>query len=59
LLRGSCSSDASPLVNNSPEAITSIYDPISSHIPIKMKEKAWRGEFTDLNLLLKSAPRAC
>jgi hypothetical protein len=38
LLRGSCSSDASPLVSNSPEAITSIYDPISSHIPIKMKE---------------------
>ena len=57
LLRGSCSYDASPLVSNSPEpeAITSIYDPISSHIPIKMKEKAWRGEFTDLNLLLKSA----
>jgi hypothetical protein len=57
LLRGSCSSDASPLVNISPEpeAITSIYDPISSHIPIKMKEKAWRGEFTYLNLLLKSA----
>jgi hypothetical protein len=56
-LRGSCSSDASPLVSNSPEpeAITSIYDPISSNIPIKMKEKAWRGEFTDLNLLLKSA----
>ena len=41
--------------SNSPEAITSIYDPISSHIPIKMKEKAWRGEFTYLNLLLKSA----
>ena len=57
LLRGSCSSDASPLVRNSPEpeAITSIYDPISSHIPITMKEKAWRGEFTVLNLLLKSA----
>ena len=52
LLRGSCSSGASPLVSNSPEAITSIYDPISSHIPIKMKEKAWRGEFTDLNLLI-------
>jgi hypothetical protein len=48
---------ASTLVNISPEpeAITSIYDPISSHIPINMKEKAWRGEFTDLNLLLKSA----
>jgi hypothetical protein len=23
-----------------------------------MKEKAWRGEFTDLNLLLKSAPES-
>ena len=57
LLRGFCSYDASPFVSNSPEpeAITSIYDPISSHTPIKMKEKAWRGEFTDLNLLLKSA----
>jgi hypothetical protein len=36
-------SDASPLVSNFPEAITRIYDPISSHIPIRMKEKAWRG----------------
>ena len=54
LLRGSCSYDASPHVSNSPEpeAINSIYDPISSHIPIKMKEKAWRGEFTDLNCCL-------
>ena len=43
LLWGSCSSDASPLVSNFPEAITRIYDPISSHIPIRMKEKAWRG----------------
>jgi hypothetical protein len=28
---------------------------LSDHIPIKMKEKAWRVEFTDLKLLLKSA----
>jgi hypothetical protein len=43
LLRGSCSSDASSPVSNSPEAITSIYDPISSHIPIRMKESMERG----------------
>lgn len=55
LIREYCSSDASPIVNNSPVAIASVYDPISSHIPIKMKEKAWRGEFMDLDLLLKSA----
>jgi hypothetical protein len=33
----------------------SVFDPISSHIPVKIKERVWAGEFTDLNLLLKSA----
>jgi hypothetical protein len=25
----------------------SIFDPISSHIPLKLKEKAWKGDFID------------
>lgn len=31
-----------------------VFDHISSHIPIKIKEKVWEGEFIDFNLLLKS-----
>jgi len=33
----------------------SICDPISSHNPLKVKEKAWKGDFIDFHLLLKSA----
>jgi hypothetical protein len=29
-------------------------DPISAHIPLKMKEKIWAGEYIDLYVLLKS-----
>ncbi|VDI75517.1 Hypothetical predicted protein [Mytilus galloprovincialis] len=43
------------LVNHIPESIPSIFDPIGAHIPIKIKEKIWRGEFLHLCLLLKSA----
>ena len=42
-------------VNQSPNLIPSVFDPISSHIPVKIKERVWAGEFIDLNLLLKSA----
>ena len=34
--------------------MTSIFDPISSNIPLKLKEKIWNGEFVELNLMLKS-----
>lgn len=30
-----------------------IYEPVGAHIPLKVKDKIWRGEFVDLNLLLK------
>ena len=42
-------------VSQSPSDSSSVFDPISSHIPVKIKEKIWKGEFIDLNLLLKSA----
>ena len=42
-------------VNQSPTPIPSVFDPISSHIPVKIKERVWAGEFIDLNLLLNSA----
>ncbi|CAG2231054.1 unnamed protein product [Mytilus edulis] len=43
------------LVNHIPETIPSIFDPIGAHIPLKIKEQIWRGEFIHLGLLLKSA----
>jgi len=42
-------------VSQSLSVISSVFDPISSHIPVKIKEKIWKGEFIDLNLFLKSA----
>ena len=42
-------------VNRSHDVMPSIFDPISSHIPLKLKEKAWKGDFIDFHLLLKSA----
>jgi hypothetical protein len=33
---------------------TSIFDPISSNITLKLKEKIWNGEFVKINLVLKS-----
>ena len=36
-------------------SIASVYDPIGSFVPIKLKEKIWEGKFVDLSLLLKSA----
>jgi hypothetical protein len=37
-------------VSLSLSVISSVFDPISSHIPVKIKEKIWKGEFIDLNL---------
>jgi hypothetical protein len=42
-------------VGRSHDVIPSIFDPISSHIPLKLKEKAWKEDFIDFHLLLKSA----
>ncbi|CAC5380841.1 unnamed protein product [Mytilus coruscus] len=51
---GSGSLDTRLQVDQSPSYISSVFDPISSHIPVKIKEKIWNGEFIDLNILLKS-----
>jgi hypothetical protein len=32
-----------------------MHDPVSAHIPLKIKEKIWRGEFVQFGVLLKSA----
>ena len=40
-------------VNRSHDVMPSIFDPISSHIPLKLKEKAWKGDFIDFHLLIK------
>ena len=37
-----------------PDMMTSIFDPISSNIPLKLKESIWHGEYVELNLMLKS-----
>lgn len=42
-------------VDVNPEKISSAFEPISAHIPLKLKDKAWKGEFINLSLLLKSA----
>ncbi|CAC5363060.1 unnamed protein product [Mytilus coruscus] len=43
------------LISHVPESIPSIFDPILAHIPLKIKENIWRGEFIHLGILLKSA----
>jgi hypothetical protein len=30
-------------------------DPVSEHIPFKIKEKHWAGKYVDMSILLKSA----
>jgi hypothetical protein len=42
-------------VSQTPVCIPSMLDPVSGHIPVKIKETIWAGEYVDLNILLKSA----
>ena len=42
-------------VSQTPVCIPSILDLVSGHIPVKIKETIWAGEYVDLNILLKSA----
>lgn len=42
-------------VEAQPEKLGSIFDPVAAHIPQKIKEKIWKGEFISLSILLKSA----
>ena len=32
-----------------------MFDSVSAHIPLKIKEKIWGGEYIEMSLLLKSA----
>jgi hypothetical protein len=46
-------------VNRSHDVMPSVFDPISSHIPLKLKEKAWKGDFINFHLVnptLRVAP---
>lgn len=38
-----------------PPHTPSSIDPISAHVPLKVKQKIWEGKFVDLSILLKSA----
>ena len=31
-----------------------MFDSVSAHIPLKIKEKVWAGEYIDMSLMLKS-----
>ena len=42
-------------VSQTPCYTPSVSDNISAHIPVKIKEKIWAGEYVDLSILLKSA----
>ncbi len=33
----------------------SIFDPVASHIPQKIKDKIWKGEYINLSIILRSA----
>ena len=37
-----------------PTFTPSFTDPFSAHIPLKIKEKIWAGDYIDLYVLLKS-----
>ncbi|VDI47053.1 Hypothetical predicted protein [Mytilus galloprovincialis] len=49
------STDSQRPVNHIPESIPSLCHPIGAHLPLKIKEKIGRGEFSYVGLLLKSA----
>jgi hypothetical protein len=38
-----------------PTMVDSAFDPVSAHVPLKLKNQIWEGKFIDLSLLLKSA----
>ena len=42
-------------VSQTPVCTPSMLDPVGGHIPVKIKEKIWAGEYVDMNILLKSA----
>lgn len=44
-----------PIQNDIPDSTPGIEDPVGAHIPLKIKEKIWRGEYVPFGVLLKSA----
>ena len=38
-----------------PTMVDSVFDPVSAHVPLKLKNQIWEGKFVDLSLLLRSA----
>jgi hypothetical protein len=40
---------------DTPDSAVGMHDPVSAHIPLKVKEKIWRGEYIHFGVLLKSA----
>ena len=43
------------IVSQTPVCTPSMLDPVSGHIPVKIKEQIWAEEYVDMNILLKSA----
>jgi hypothetical protein len=41
--------------SDTPDSAVGMHDPVSAHIPLKVEEKIWRGEYIHFRVLLKSA----
>ena len=53
-LLGNLGSIGGVQVCESPASRPSMFDSVSAHIPLKIKEKVWAGEYIDMSLMLKS-----
>jgi hypothetical protein len=40
---------------DTPDSTVGMHDPVSAHIPLKVEEKIWRGEYIHFGVLFKSA----
>ena len=41
--------------SDTPDSVVGMHDPVSAHIPLKVEQKIWRGEYIHFGVLLKSA----
>jgi hypothetical protein len=41
--------------SDTPDSAVGMHDPVSAHIPVKVKENIWRGQYIHFRVLLKSA----
>ena len=55
LLRGVIPFQMGFQTSDTPDSAVGMHDPVSAHIPLKVKEKIWRGEYIHFGVLLKSA----